>query len=36
MKWTGHSDFKAMRTYIQIVDVLKEREMDKFNRERPF
>lgn len=32
MKWTGHSDFKAMRPYIQIVDELKEREMDKFNR----
>jgi integrase len=31
MKWTGHSDYKAMKPYIEIVDVLKEREMKKFN-----
>jgi integrase len=32
MKWTGHSDYKAMKPYVKIVDVLKEQEMNKFNR----
>lgn len=32
MKWTGHSDIKAMRPYMDIVDKLKESEMDKFNK----
>jgi integrase len=32
MKWTGHSDYKAMKPYIKIVDALKENEMDKFNK----
>lgn len=31
MKWTGHSDYSAMRPYIAIVDELKVREMNKFN-----
>lgn len=31
MKWTGHSDFKAMKPYVAIVDELKEKEMNKFN-----
>lgn len=31
MKWTGHADFDAMRPYIEIVDTLKESEMQKFN-----
>lgn len=31
MKWTGHADFDAMRPYIEIVDSLKESEMQKFN-----
>ena len=31
MKWTGHSDFSAMRPYVKIVDELKEKEMRKFN-----
>jgi hypothetical protein len=31
MKWTGHSDYKAMKPYVKIVDALKESEMDKFN-----
>ncbi|MDR1023382.1 MAG: site-specific integrase [Prevotellaceae bacterium] len=31
MKWTGHSDFKAMKPYVKIVDKLKASEMDKFN-----
>lgn len=32
MKWTGHSDFKAMKPYIKIVDRLKAAEMSKFKR----
>jgi integrase len=32
MKFTGHSDFKAMKPYVKIVDSLKEQEMAKFNR----
>ena len=32
MKWTGHSDYKAMKPYVKIVDALKEQEMSKFNR----
>jgi integrase len=32
MKWTGHNDYKAMKPYIKIVDSLKEREMNKFNK----
>jgi integrase len=32
MRWTGHSDYKAMKPYIKIVDVLKDQEMRKFNR----
>lgn len=31
MKWTGHSDFSAMKPYVKIVDELKEQEMTKFN-----
>lgn len=33
MRWTGHNDYKAMKPYVKIVDTLKEREMNKFNRE---
>jgi len=33
MKWTGHSDFDAMKPYVEIVDLLKAREMDKFNQQ---
>ena len=32
MRWTGHSDYKAMKPYVKIVDQLKEQEMNKFNR----
>lgn len=32
MRWTGHSDYKAMKPYMVIVDDLKAREMRKFNR----
>lgn len=31
MKWTGHSDYKAIKPYIKIVDKLKVSEMEKFN-----
>jgi integrase len=31
MKWTGHSNFKAMQPYVKIVDKLKVSEMQKFN-----
>lgn len=31
MKWTGHSDYEAMKPYIKIVDKLKVAEMEKFN-----
>lgn len=32
MKWTGHSDYKAMKPYIDITDDIKVSSMDKFNR----
>lgn len=31
MKWTGHSDYKAMRPYIDIADEFKADAMTKFN-----
>ena len=31
MKWTGHSDYKAMKPYIDIVDTIKADSMAKFN-----
>ena len=32
MKWTGHSDYKAMKPYIDIADEVKVSAMDKFNQ----
>lgn len=32
MKWTGHSNYEAMKPYVDIVDELKANEMAKFNR----
>lgn len=32
MKWTGHSNYEAMKPYVDIVDELKQSEMAKFNR----
>ena len=32
IRWTGHSDFKAMKPYVKIVDELKIQEMSKFDR----
>lgn len=31
MKWTGHSDYKSMKPYIDIVDSIKASSMKKFN-----
>jgi len=31
MKWTGHSDYKAMKPYIDIADKIKADAMAKFN-----
>ena len=31
MKWTSHSDYKAMKPYIDIVDSIKADSMTKFN-----
>ena len=31
MKWTGHSDLKAMKPYMAIVDELKARAMSRFD-----
>ena len=32
MKWTGHSDYKAMKPYIDIADDIKANAMSKFNQ----
>ena len=31
MKWTGHSDYKSMKPYIDVADTIKAREMNKMN-----
>ena len=31
MKWTGHSDYKAMKPYIDIVDSIRAQEMSKMD-----
>ena len=31
MKWTGHSDYKAMKPYIAIADSAKAEAMKLFN-----
>ncbi|MCW0488303.1 site-specific integrase [Riemerella anatipestifer] len=31
MKWTGHSDYKAMKPYIDIADETKANAMERFN-----
>lgn len=31
MKWTGHSDYKSMKPYIDIVDAVKAQSMTRFN-----
>ena len=32
MKWTGHTDYKSMKPYIDIADAEKKKAMDLFNR----
>ena len=32
MKWAGHSDYKAMKPYIDIGDGIKANAMSKFNQ----
>lgn len=32
MKWTGLSDYKAMKPYIDIADDIKANAMNKFNQ----
>jgi len=32
MKWTGHSDYKAMKPYIAVADDIKANAMSKFNQ----
>ena len=32
MKWTGHSDYKAMKPYIDVADEIKAEAMKKFNQ----
>lgn len=32
MKWTGHSDYKAMKPYIDVADDIKASAMTKFNQ----
>lgn len=32
MKWTGHSDYKAMKPYVDIADDIKASAMSKFNQ----
>lgn len=32
MKWTGHSDYAAMKPYIEIADKAKETAMSLFNK----
>ena len=32
MKWTGHSDYKAMKPYIEIADRSKTEAMEVFNK----
>jgi Phage integrase family. len=34
MKWTGHSDYKAMKPYIDIADKAKEEAMALFNTKK--
>ena len=31
MKWTGHSDYKAMKPYIDVADDIKAEAMKKFD-----
>lgn len=32
MKWTGHSDYKAMKPYIDIADSIRAKSMERFDK----
>ena len=32
MKWTGHSDYKSMKPYIDVADSAKKTAMELFNK----
>ena len=32
MKWTGHSDYKSMKPYIDVTDAAKAKAMEVFNK----
>lgn len=32
MKWTGHSDYSAMKPYIDVADSVRMNEMQNFNQ----
>lgn len=34
MKWTGHSDYKAMQPYIDVAEKVKAEAMNKFNEKK--
>lgn len=34
MKWTGHSDYKSMKPYIDIADSVKSEAMKLFNKKQ--
>jgi integrase len=36
MKWTGHSDYKSMKPYIDVADKEKKEAMNLFNKKSPF
>ena len=36
MKWTGHSDYTAMKPYIDIAHSEKSKAMAKFKRKKSF
>ncbi len=36
MKWTGHSDYKAMKPYIDLTDKTKKAEMSKFDNRKNY
>lgn len=35
MKWTGHSDYKSMKPYIDIADNMRKNAMEAFDNREP-
>ena len=31
MQWTGHADYKSMKTYVDVADTIRVQEMEKFD-----